>query len=342
MRRVFLYVFMVLLLTGISAAAGNKIGEIGSINPAGKEVIVNVKPGTDIKIGDRLQVETENGKLELEVTFPMQTVAKCRIKGKGKPASLNKGMTVSRFSKDDVNTDVKPDKNKSLTAKLGAVEKIGNVEMVYIKGGTFMMGSDTGNPDEKPVHQVTVDGFWIDKYEITQKQYQEIMGTNPSNSKGDNLPVEKVTWNNAMEFCKKFGEKYNVKVRLPYEAEWEYACRAGTTTKFYWGDELNGDYCWYLANSERKTHPVGEKKPNAFGLYDMIGNVNEWCMDWYSEKYYSESPTINPTGPAYGTYRSKRGGPFLGEEKDILLPSRTNSSPTDSGYGLGFRIVVTR
>ncbi|MBN2401756.1 MAG: formylglycine-generating enzyme family protein [Spirochaetes bacterium] len=145
------------------------------------------------------------------------------------------------------------------------LKEIGGIKFVSIPGGSFMMGSKEGEGEdnEHPQHKVTLDKFGMSIYEITQKQYQEIIGKNPSYYKGENLPVEQVTWDDAMNFCKKFSEKYKVNLRLPTEAEWEYACRAGTTTKYYWGNEINGDYCWYGKNSDGKTHNVGEKKPNA-------------------------------------------------------------------------------
>jgi formylglycine-generating enzyme required for sulfatase activity len=178
------------------------------------------------------------------------------------------------------------------------IKEIGSIKFMIIPSGSFMMGSveGEGEKDEHPQHKVTLDSFWIGIYEVTQKQYQDIMGRNPSYFKGENLPVEQVTWDDAQEFCKKFSEKYNVKMRLPTEAEWEYACRAGATSQYYWGKELDGDYCWYKKNSGDITHPVGEKKPNAWGLYDMAGNIWEWCMDWYNDRYYMISPANNPKG----------------------------------------------
>lgn len=173
---------------------------------------------------------------------------------------------------------------------------------VLIPSGTFQMGSNDSD-SEKPVHEVAVNSFLISKFEVTQGVWQKVIGSNPSKfKKGDNYPVEQVSWDDCQEFCKK------AELRLPTEAEWEYATRAGTTTKYYWGDKDDGDYMWCAANSGSTTHPVGEKKPNGFGLYDISGNVWEWCQDWYEEGYYKNSPKDNPQGPSEGQDRVLRGG----------------------------------
>ena len=194
------------------------------------------------------------------------------------------------------------------------------MEFVWINGGCFQMGSpDNENGrylNEGPVHKVCVDGFWMGKDEVTQAQWQKIMGKNPSYFKGDTRPVERVSWEDAQAFLKNFrslgdfGSLGDMTVRLPTETEWEYACRAGTQTAYSFGDDVGqlGDYAWYPANSNSQTHPVGQKKPNAWGLYDMHGNVWEWCQDWYDETYYGQSPEKNPQGPGSGQYRLLRGG----------------------------------
>jgi hypothetical protein len=210
--------------------------------------------------------------------------------------------------------------------------------MALIPGGTFMMGSNEGNDWQKPVHQVTVSGFWMDKHEVTQAEYERVMGTNPSGYNGcPNCPVEKVSWNDAVDFCTKVGK------RLPTEAEWEYAARAGSTTKYYWGNDMNGDYAWYPGNSDSKTHPVGQKRPNAWGLHDMSGNVWEWCTDWFAN--YSAEFETNPTGPATGANRVVRGGSFypLNDGSDGLVSAFRNGWSPDIKYSnLGFRCARSK
>jgi formylglycine-generating enzyme required for sulfatase activity len=200
--------------------------------------------------------------------------------------------------------------------------------MVWIPAGTFEMGSNDGDSDEKPVHAVTLDGFWIGKYEVTQRQYEAMMGNNPSHFKGPDRPVEQVSWNDAMEFCRKLSQATGKTYTLPTEAQWEYACRAGS--KSNWDEENRlGDYAWYERNSGNKTHDVGGKSPNQWGLYDMHGNVWEWCADWFEGIYYASSPPRNPTGPASGKYRVFRGGGWCGTAYNCRSASRLSGSLLD-------------
>ncbi len=323
---------LLMLFSQTVHSAGEEVGEIYKTGKKPTDIEVKMNTGTLLNMGDILQVETNSGKIILEVTFPMQTLSKCRIRGRGNPSDLKKGMTVTRYSRET-------EKDKNKTNWTGDVKKFDNIEMVFIEGGTFSMGSQDGN--EKPVHSVTVDSFWIGKYEVTQGQYRLLMGENPSLYKGDNRPVEQVSWEDAIKFCKKFSEKYKVKARLPYEAEWEYACRAGTTTKYYWGNSVNGAYCWYDENSGRKTKPVGTKKPNPYGLYDMSGNVSEWCMDWYQRDYYSDSPSKNPKGASDGDFRVVRGGSWSYGEDFLRSSFRSRFSPKDRLSFNGFRILIS-
>jgi len=226
-----------------------------------------------------------------------------------------------------------PEPPKELTLDLGGGVTI---KLVLIPAGKFMMG------EEKDQHEVTISKpFYMGVTEVTQAQYQAIMGTNPSDFKGATNPVENVSWNDATEFCKKLAGKTGKKVRLPTEAEWEYACRAGSKTQFCFGDADStlGDYAWYSANSDQKTHPVGQKKPNAWGLYDVHGNVREWCADWYGE--YPRGAATDPQGPASGRLRELRGGSWDGDPGDCRAAGRCFSNPVISLNSFGFRVVVS-
>jgi len=216
---------------------------------------------------------------------------------------------------------------------------------VLIPAGTFQMGSNDYD-DEKPVHGVTLNSFLISKYETTQGVWQKIMGNNPSNfKKGNDHPVEQVSWDDCQEFCKKLNEMKSASggtgLRLPTEAEWEYAARAGTNTKYYWGDKEDGDYMWFDEKWEGGHHPVGEKKPNGFGLYDMSGNVWEWCSDWYDEKYYQNSPKNNPSGPASGQFRVLRGGAWGSNAHICHSADRYFGEPSLRHFVIGFRCVAS-
>jgi formylglycine-generating enzyme required for sulfatase activity len=219
------------------------------------------------------------------------------------------------------------------------------IEFVLIPAGKFMMGSDKGDDDEKPVHEARLSKpFYLGKYEVTQGQWQAVMGNNPSRFKGDpNRPVEQVAWEDVQTFIRKLnaidgGTTY----RLPTEAEWEYAARAGTTTAYSFGDDprLLGEYAWYSENAKGKTHPVGQKKANAWGLHDMHGNVWEWVQDWYSKPYPSGTVT-DPQGPASGSIRVYRGGSWITHARYCRVSYRDDHAPGGRVVHLGFRLLRT-
>jgi formylglycine-generating enzyme required for sulfatase activity len=198
--------------------------------------------------------------------------------------------------------------------------------------------SESGrDSDEGPVHTVELDGFWLGKTEVTQAQYQAIMGTNPSKFKGPSNPVEQVSWEEASEFCRKLSQRAGKTYNLPTEAQWEYACRAGTTTRYSFGDSDNalGDYAWYDSNSGKQTHPVSQKRPNAWGLYDMHGNVWEWCLDWKDS--YPSGRVSNPTGPSSASFRVFRGGSWYSSSRYCRSAFRYDGSPGNRIGDLGFR-----
>ncbi len=236
-------------------------------------------------------------------------------------------------------------------------EDLGNgvfLEMVEIPGGTFIMGSPAseagGHSSKSPQHQVTVPSFYMGKYELTQAQYQAIIGTNPSNFKGDNRPVERVSWNNAVEFCKKLSQKTGKKYRLPSEAEWEYACRAGTTTPFYFGESItpdlvnyNGNYAYASAPKgqyRQQTTDVGTFPPNAFGLYDMHGNVWEWCEDDWQENYIN-APINGSALISRSNKKLLRGGSWYYDPEYCRSAFRLYDLLDNYDFNIGFRVVCS-
>ena len=221
------------------------------------------------------------------------------------------------------------------------------IEMVWVSGGTFSMGATTEQSgdaysDEIPAHRVTLGGYYIGKYEVTQKLWKAVMGSNPSRFKGDNLPVENVSWNDVQEFIRKLNQLTGKSYRLPTEAEWEYAARGGGSSLVYKysGSNNIGSVAWYRGNSGYGTHPVGSKSPNELGIYDMSGNVWEWCQDWYSSTYYSNSPSKNPHGPTRGSDRVCRGGSWGLNSVYCRVSCRVEYSPDLRQNNLGFRLAM--
>jgi sulfatase modifying factor 1 len=228
------------------------------------------------------------------------------------------------------------------------------VNMVFVAGGTFQMGSNSGGDDEKPVHTVTVSSFYMDKTEVTQAEYRKVMGKNPSRFSGcDDCPVEKVSWDDANAYAQKVGK------RLPTEAEWEYAARGGNKSKGYtysggndldavgWYEDNSGGndldaVGWYRDNSGRKPHPVAQKQPNELGLYDMSGNVWEWCSDWYNKGYYSGSPQTDPQGSNSGSSRVLRGGSWHYYDYRCRVANRYWFNPDYRLNTYGFRLVLSQ
>ena len=224
------------------------------------------------------------------------------------------------------------------------------IEMGFVQGGCFEMGcgrwNDSCEPDEKPPHRVCLDDFNISLYEVTQKQWLDIMGYNPSMNSGcDNCPVEQVSWLDVQKFIRKLNHKTGLKYRLPTEAEWEYAARS-LGMKHSWsgtGDDLDVDkYAWVSSNADGQTHPVGSKSPNAIGLYDMTGNVWEMCADWYHKQFYSRSPKDRPRGPRTGVKRVARGGSFFVGPAGSRSTFRSSVQVEYLSSDLGFRLARTR
>ncbi len=230
----------------------------------------------------------------------------------------------------------------------GQTRTFDGIEFQWCPPGTFAMGSpmyEVGRNMDEPLHEVTLsEGFWLSKYPITQAQWENITGTNPSNFAGADKPVENVSWDDVQDFLIYLNaSSANAMYRLPTEAEWEYAYRAGTTTRFYWGDDSSltdiDNYAWYDTNEGSQTHPVGQKLPNAWGLYDMAGNVEEWCQDTYGT--YPAGPVTDPQGPPPGNSKVLRGGAYNDDAVDVRAAARDFFN-SDSRLDIaGFRLVRT-
>ena len=218
-------------------------------------------------------------------------------------------------------------------------------EMVYVEGGTFDMGATTeqgsdAESDEKPVHSVTLSGYYIGKCEVTQELWKAVMGSNPSKFKGTQNPVESVDWEDCQEFVSRLNSLTGRTFRLPTEAEWEYAARGGNKSRHYKysGSDNIHDVAWYDDNSGSKTHAVGTKSPNELGIYDMSGNVWEWCSDRYGG--YSAGAQTNPQGPSSGSYRVLRGGGWFDNARCCRVSFRSDYDPDDSNDSYGLRLVL--
>ena len=226
--------------------------------------------------------------------------------------------------------------------------------MVKVDGGTFTMGAtdeqgSDADDDEKPAHRVTLSGFYIGKYEVTQEEWEVVMGENPSYFKGksdsEKRPVEMVSWSDCQDFIKKLNDLTGLNFRLPTEAEWEFAARGGTKSNNHYkyaGSNTLSSVAWYgdNNNSGYTTHPVGKKAPNELGLYDMSGNVWEWCQDWYDSNYYKNSPSSNPCNTSSASYRVRRGGSWGSLARGCRVSNRRNWNPDDRINSLGLRLAL--
>jgi len=280
-----------------------------------------------------------------------------RTHGTASQAQAESG-TVTRVSLPEIPKQVEPSPKTAPTqatlvsgpmpGKNWKIPALG-MELAYVASGSFQMGANNGDEDEKPIHVVEINqGYWMGKYEITQQQYESIMGSNPSSFLGDNNPVVNVSWNDSVSFCRKLTDQerraghlpQGYEYRLPTEAEWEYAARGGShgrSTKYSGSDKID-QVAWYDGNSGRKTHPVGQKQANELGLCDMSGNVWEWCLDWKDD--YPSGSQAGLVGPDAGPSRVDRGGSWLGSASYCRVANRHSIPPTNTGIALGFRAVL--
>ena len=276
-------------------------------------------------IGMAAQSTITRNKPKPAVTKP-KPAAKPKPKAKTKPAPRRNNTSHSSSTSSTV----------SLSAELNKL--INN--MVYVSGGTFIMGGDESS-DQTPTHSVTLSSYYICKYEVTQALWRAVMGSNPSKFKGDNLPVEQVSWNDCQTFINRLNNYTGRNFRLPTEAEWEFAARGGNYSRHYKysGSNYISDVAWYCDNSGNRTHPVGTKQANELGLYDMSGNVWEWCSDRYGS--YSSYSQSNPTGATSGFGRVERGGNWCGLARYCCSSHRSYYAPGNSFDDLGLRLVLS-
>ncbi len=256
-------------------------------------------------------------------------------RNKPKPAVTKPKPAPRRNSTSHSNNTSHSSSTTSLSAEINKL--INN--MVYVSGGTFIMGGDESS-DQTPTHSVTLSSYNICKYEVTQALWRAVMGSNPSKFKGDNLPVEQVSWNDCQTFINRLNSYTGRNFRLPTEAEWEFAARGGNYSRHYKysGSNYISDVAWYCDNSDR-THPVGTKQANELGLYDMSGNVWEWCSDWYGS--YSSYSQSNPTGATSGYGRVERGGSWCGLARYCCSSHRSYYAPGNSFDDIGLRLVLS-
>ena len=310
--------FFVLCAGAFASSATATVGDVnadGSVNVSDVTALVNQIIGSGSYSAQACDVNADGEVNVSDVTALVNLI----INGGGESEDSNQTFTVNGVSFD----------------------------MIAVEGGTFTMGATAEQvsdaySDEKPTHQVTLSSYYIGKTEVTQELWQAVMGSNPSGFSGANLPVEKVSWEDCQIFIAILNELTGKYFRLPTEAEWEYAARGGNKSKGYKysGSNTIDDVAWYSSNSSSKTHPVATKAPNELGIYDMIGNVLEWCSDWYSSSYYSSSSQYNPTGPASGSRRVYRGGSWGSSARLCRVSHRDYNGPSYRFYNLGLRLAL--
>ena len=273
----------------------------------------------------------------------LSTTTKSAAKPSRKPAAKPKSTTKKRTV-----TPKRGAKTSSSSASPNKSQIIDNLisNMVNVDGGTFTMGatpeqSSEAKSDEYPTHQVTLSSFCIGRYEVTQEEWKAVMGSNPSKFKGAKRPVEMVSWDDCQTFISKLNALTGKNFRLPTEAEWEFAARGGNSSRGYiYAGSNDIDSVAVYGDTKGQTFEVGSKQPNELGLYDMTGNVWEWCSDWYDENYYKSSPQSNPQGAAYGSNRVLRSGWWFFSSRSCRVSHRSYSAPDTRSRNLGFRLAL--
>ena len=304
-----------------------------------EEGMVKLKPTAPSNLQITLSKEVASASQSSPTAFPQQSQPQLPV-AQTQPVTSTVSPSTSSASTNMVGSSTS-DSVITIPVKDGI-----SVEMVKVEAGSFNMGAtpEMQNPDEdeKPVHRVTLtNNYCIGKYEVTQALWQAVMGSNPSDFKGDNLPVEKVSWDDCQDFISKLNAMTGKRFRLPSEAEWEYAARGGKKSRGYQysGSNTLDNVAWYHDNSGSKTHAVGTKQPNELGIYDMTGNVSEWCQDRYGD--YSGVPQTNPTGAVDGKFRVNRGGSWMFFARFCRSSFHSSNSSDDREEYLGLRLVLS-
>ena len=300
-------------------------------------LVVGLTANAQIKRGDQKKAKTERSTVKKKGTQSTGTQGTARRTRPQKTKAHTGGSTTSRGVSG----------SSAAQHRLNPVVQRAIDNMVKVEGGTFYMGATSEQKssavyDESPSHAVTLRSFSISKYEVTQELWQAVMGSNPSDFTDDSdCPVENVSWSDCQEFITKLNKMTGKHFRLPTEAEWEYAARGGNRTLEYKfaGSNTLDEVGWYDTNSN-STYPVGMLSPNELGLYDMSGNVREWCQDWYGEDYYSESPSSSPAGPTSGDGRVCRGGSWYNNINNCRVSSRFFESASARLNYVGLRLAL--
>lgn len=322
---------------------------IGSIGVVGRTYFISLSL-VNIESGETERVEEDTCKCELdELIESTKRVANRLIADASAPTPVVMPAPVPTPPPppEPVRVEPVPQQPVYVAPPSGVTyrDPVTGIEFVLIKGGCFQMGDENGDREERPVHEVCVDNFYMGIYEVTQGQWKSIKEKNPSKNRNSDMdPVEDVSWNDVNDFIKELNQKSGRNFRLPTEAEWEYAARSGGQKEKWAGtnDESDiGNYAWYNDNSSRNHHPVGQKRPNGYGLYDMTGNVAEWVADLYDSSYYKESPRNNPGGPGRGSDHVFRGGSFKDRAKDVRTTKRDKKSDRRSDQTIGFRLALS-
>jgi sulfatase modifying factor 1 len=318
---------------------------VGSIGIVGRTYMISLSL-VNIESGETERVEEDNCKCELDELIESVKRAANKLVSDGPEAAEALPPAASTPSPARVENIPQTPVLTALPSGITFREPVSGMDFVLIKGGCFQMGDafEDGDREERPVHEACVDDFYLGRTEVTQGQWRAIKEKNPSRNKnGDLYPAEDMSWNVAQDFIKELDQKTGRDFRLPTEAEWEYAAREGGRKEKWSGTNNESEvnvYSWNDNNSGGNAHPVGLKRPNAYGLYDMTGNVCEWVQDWYNRSYYKEAPRNNPGGPKRGGDRVFRGGSFKDKPTDARTTKREKKSNRRGDQTIGIRLVL--